>query len=250
MSRSSSPRTGVVLAAGFGSRLAGSNGSTDLKPLTPVAGMPLILRALDNLSIAGCERAVVVLGYEPHRLRANIKAQYEGPLDVDFAFNRRFEMQNGLSVLAARPLVEDTFMLVMADHIVDAELMELAQLHFPPADGAILLVDYKLDTIFDMDDATKVLEHGNRVQKVGKKLTMYNCVDTGIFLCTRELMDALQDVFDAEGDASLSDGVRLLADRGRMHTLDIGTAYWQDVDTPEMLMHAEALLQMRAQAAA
>ena len=47
---SSPARTGVVLAAGFGSRLKGVVASTDLKPLTPVAGTPLIVRTLQRYS--------------------------------------------------------------------------------------------------------------------------------------------------------------------------------------------------------
>ena len=41
------------------------------------------------------------------------------------------------------------------------------------------------------------------------------------------------------GDCSLNDGVRLMAADNRVRALDIGDAWWQDVDTPDMLRHAE-----------
>lgn len=237
------PRTGIILAAGFGSRLAAGDGAAAMpKPLTPVAGTPLILRALDSIALAGCRRAVIVLGYQPDRTRAAVEAHYRGPLEVHYALNERFDLQNGRSVLAARPLVKGPFVLMMVDHVVGDGLMERAARHTPPAGGATLLVDHKLDAIFDIEDATKVREHGSRVQAIGKDLSAYNCVDTGIFVCTQGLMEALQAVVDEQGDASLSDGVRRLAARGTMHTLDIDAAFWQDVDTPEMLAHAEAHL--------
>ena len=248
--RSSSPSTGIILAAGYGSRLSGSNGVTDLKPLTPVAGIPLIIHALGNLSVAGCTKAVIVLGYAPDRVKSAVEKTYNGPLDVQFVVNDRFDSKNGLSVLAARPLVDGPFLLTMSDHITDPEMMEQAGHHVPPEQGATLLVDYKLDTIFDIDDATKVLENGRRIRAIGKQLRMYNCVDTGVFVCTPGLMDALQAVVEEEGDAALSDGIRHLSEQKRMSTLDIGTSYWQDVDTPEMLAHAETLLQVESQAAA
>ena len=239
---SSAMRTGVVLAAGFGSRLKGVVGSTVLKPLTPVAGKPLILRTLQSLETAGCSRVVIVLGHHATTMQEGIAMAYEGPLEVVFAMNDRYEKQNGLSVLAARPFVEGNFILTMADHVFGDEVMELAGSYAPEPGHAALLVDYKLDTIFDMDDATKAVVKDGKIVSIDKKLNDFNAVDTGVFVCTDGLMDALQALDDESGDASLSDGVRHLASSGRMHALDIGDGFWQDVDTPEMMAHVEAVL--------
>lgn len=235
-------RTGLILAAGFGSRLAGTVDETDLKPLTPVAGTPLIARTLVSLERAGCDRVVIVLGYEPETVRAGIKSVYDGPLEITFVVNEAYALQNGVSVLAARPHLGRTFVLTMADHVIGNEVMDLARGHRPPPDGATLLVDSKLESIFDMDDATKVHVESGRVQAVGKHLADYNAVDTGVFVCSPALLEALAAVYEATGDAALSDGVRRLAEQGRMHALDIGDGFWQDVDTPEMLAHAETML--------
>lgn len=239
---SDAPRTGVVLAAGFGSRLKGAVASTDLKPMTPVAGTPLIVRTLRSLERAGCTRAVIVLGHHAEAMQTGIEAVYDGPLELVFAQNDRYQKQNGLSVLAAWPHVQGDFILTMADHVFGDEVMERARNHKPEPGGATLLVDYKLNTIFDMDDATKVVVDGGKIVAIDKKLTDFNAVDTGVFVCTDGLLNALQALDDAHGDASLSDGVRRLAASGRMHALDIGDGFWQDVDTPEMMAHAEAML--------
>lgn len=236
-------RTGVVLAAGFGSRLAGTHDATDLKPLTPVAGTPLLLRTLNSLETAGCTHVVVVVGHGMETVQAEIRDCYEGPLSLTFAVNERYDLQNGVSVLAAEPYVEsDPFLLTMADHVLGDTLMERARTHEPPAHGATLLVDYKLDTIFDMDDATKVQVVNGRPVAIGKQLDTYNCVDTGVFVATTGLMEALSAVYAAKGDVALSDGIQRLMSMGCMQTLDIGNGFWQDVDTPEMLAHAEEKL--------
>ncbi|AEN73534.1 Nucleotidyl transferase [Rhodothermus marinus SG0.5JP17-172] len=237
------PRTGIVLAAGLGSRLAGARPGFQLKPLTPVAGMPLILRTLRSVALAGCREVVIVVGYHGEEVQEAVRRHYHGPLRVHFAHNPHYELQNGLSVLAARPYVKEApFLLTMADHVLGDELMALVRTHRPPADGATLLVDYRTDQIFDLDDATKVRVEDGWIVDIGKHLTDFNAIDTGVFVCTFALMDALEAVYREQGDASLSDGVRRLARARRMAALDIGDGFWQDVDTPEMLAYAERRL--------
>ena len=241
-------RAGLVLAAGFGSRLVGTARETDLKPLTPVAGTPLIARTLRSLERAGCGRAVVVLGFHPDEVRDGIRTAYDGPLELAFVVNDRYAEPNGVSVLAARDALDGPFVLTMADHVVGDEVMDRVRTHRPAPGGATLLVDYKLSSIFDMDDATKVQTAGGRVTAIGKDLTTFDAVDTGVFVCTDGLLDALADEDrerDGRGGAALSDGVRRLAAEGRMAALDVGDGFWQDVDTPAMLAYAEARLRER-----
>lgn len=235
--------TGIVLAAGFGSRLAGSSDQTRLKPLTPVAGKPLIVRTLDSLALAGCHRVVIVLGHASSEIQQSIDRIYQGPIELEFVVNPHFEKQNGLSLMAAGAAVNGSFLLTMADHVFSDAVMQLASKHEPPSNGATLLVDYRINDIFDLDDATKVLASPDeRVLQIGKQIPEYNCIDTGLFIGTRAMIDEASTLFDAFQDASLSQVVQALAKKDRMKVLDIGTGFWQDVDTPQMLRHAELVL--------
>jgi choline kinase len=83
---------------------------------------------------------------------------------------------------------------------------------------------------------------GTQLVDIGKHLTAYDCIDTGLFVGTRGLVEALSAVRSERGDASLSEGVARLAASGRMEVLDIGQGFWADVDTPEMLANAEQRL--------
>jgi 1L-myo-inositol 1-phosphate cytidylyltransferase len=205
-----------------------------------VGGVPLAIRAVRGLHQAGCDEAVIVLGYESGRIQSTLEREYSGDIPLRFVINERYDLQNGVSVLAAEPWIRDQFVLVMADHLVSGDVMRLARDHEPPTGGATLLVDYRIDEVFDLDDATKVAEVDKRIVSIGKMISDYNCIDTGVFVCTRGLLDALSDQFRREGDASLSSGVQLLARKGLMSTLDIDGGFWQDVDTPEMLAFAES----------
>jgi 1L-myo-inositol 1-phosphate cytidylyltransferase len=238
-------RTAVVLAAGLGSRLQGISNGPTLKPLTVVAGVPLVSRTVRSLELAGCSRIVMVLGHEARAMQHAVESTVQASVPISFVLNERYRLANGLSVLAAREHVGDEFLLTMSDHVFGDELMLGVAPHAPPAGGAALAVDYKLERIFDMDDATKVKAERGRILEIGKQLDDYNCIDTGLFLCTSALMDALDQVLERTGDASLSQGVALLAARGSMAAIDVGEGFWQDVDTPAMLEHAERMLTER-----
>lgn len=235
-------RTGLILAAGFGSRLKGTVENTDLKPLTPVAGRPLIFRVIDSLEKAGCSRILIVLGHGYEEIKSDIEESYDGDHELVYIYNEQYHLKNGVSLLAAREYLQGEFVMTMADHIVADSIMEKAKSHTPPEKGATLLVDYKIDTIFDMDDATKVRAEGNRLRSIGKQIDEYNCIDTGVFVCSTGLLEVMQEIYRSEGDVSISDGVQRLAKNGKMQVLDVEDGYWQDVDTPEMMEYAEKML--------
>jgi choline kinase len=239
--RTAAGRTGLILAAGYGSRHA-VGGQMVIKPLLPVRGRALILRSIDGLRRAGCTRVVVVLGHEGDQLRTFISEACGHALEIVFVHNSRFDLHNGVSVLAAREVLPDEFVLAMADHVFDRTVMDLLAGLSCPAGGACLIVDSKLDSILDMHDATKVVVKKGRVIDIGKELKHFNAVDCGVFLAGPALLAALAALLRSTDNASLSDGVRVLAAAGRMYAVDLGSARWQDVDTPEMLAAAERML--------
>jgi|AntRauTorcE11897_2_1112592.scaffolds.fasta_scaffold00145_2 choline kinase len=233
---------GLILAAGYGSRLAGVSPVTSFKPLTPVNGRPLIFRTIESLEKAGCKEIIIVLGFGHDEIKKAILDIYEGETPLTFVYNEEYKLSNGVSVLSASELLGQRFIMTMADHILGDSLMRIAKETELEEGTAALLVDYKLDEIFDMDDATKVLSKNDKIVSIGKQITDYNCVDTGLFVCSRGLLDQLEKHYQKFGDTSISDGVQDLARVGKMFTVDIGDGDWQDVDTPEMLEHAEKLL--------
>lgn len=235
-------QTGVILAAGLGTRLCDFQSGLKAKPLAALDELTLLLRALHSHEVACRDRVIIVVGWQAEAVESHVRTRYKGPLELVFAYNEYYHLQNGISLLKAGPFVGEEFVLTMADHVIDDSIMKLLMARRPPSDGAILCVDYKIKTVFDLDDATKVFTAGNRILKIGKKIKEYNCIDTGVFLCTQGLMTAISNIYRDKGDASVSDGILSLAESGRAEALDIKDCFWQDVDTPEMLMHARQLL--------
>jgi choline kinase len=133
--------------------------------------------------------------------------------------------------------VRSPFFLAMGDHLFQSSILDslLASEDFERLN---LAIDKKIASIFDLDDAMKVRVEGNRLVAIGKKLGDYNAIDTGIFICPETVFEYLRRVLKND-DCSLADGVRLMAEEGNALAIDIGDAWWQDVDTPEMLARAE-----------
>ena len=83
--------------------------------------------------------------------------------------------------------------------------------------------------------------NGSRITAIGKDLTTYDALDTGMFVCAPALFAAI-DASRVAGDTTLSGGIRHLAARGLMRGFDIGDAGWCDIDTVSDLAAAESAL--------
>lgn len=234
----------VILMAGSGSRLR-SDARTVIKPLIPILGRPLISYTFDALRQAGIRTVYAVVGFESDVVSRQVELLAPPDLTIRFIENRDWQKQNGISVLAAAPHVRAPFMLAMSDHLFDQSILDLLIGSGLP-DRLNLAVDRKLDSIFDRDDAMKVQTRGERIVTLGKDLQEYNAIDTGVFVCAADIFDHLdQAKHGVDGDCSLADGVRSMAAAGMARAVDIGNAWWQDVDTAEMLACAEEHLRTR-----
>lgn len=241
----------VVLAAGLGSRLR--EGGVDLpKPLQVVGGETLLVRTVTTLAGAGIDEVWVVVGFRADEVEAAIRA--EAPrwaalgVAVHAVINPAYEQSNGVSVLCARGIVEGPFLLSMSDHVYDVAVARAAVTADMTAGDLWLCVDRRLADIYDPDDATKVRTEDDRIVDIGKTLAVHDCIDCGVFAVNDALLVSLAAEQARRGDCSLSDGVRHLARSGRAKVVDIGAAFWQDVDTPAARDRAEAELARRARA--
>jgi len=228
--------TAVVLMAGMGSRLRATTGVLP-KPLFPLLGKPLITYTLEALARNGLTTVHAITGYESETVSKRVSELAPPGVKLNFVFNRDWQKQNGISVLAAAPRVTGEFLLMMSDHLFDDALIH-ELITGPEADCLALAVDRKIDAIFDLDDAMKVKTDGNRICAIDKRLTDFDAVDTGLFRCSPEFFDYLERA-KIDGDCSLADGVRLAATEDKARVVDIGDLWWQDVDTPEMFSEAE-----------
>lgn len=230
----------LIIAAGFGSRLRDISPS---KPLTPIAGPPLIELAVRQAASAGARRVVVVTGYMGAQVggflaelaeRTGIAIVAEPVPD--------WTTPNGHSVVAGAARIDGDYLLTMADHLFSPAILARLAGQGRADRGVTLAIDRRTASPnVNPTDATWVeTDREGRIVAIGKHILRYDAVDCGAFLATPELAEAIGEAIAAGEPGSLSDGMQRLAEAGRAATMDIGDAWWIDVDDPASFRAAEA----------
>ncbi len=233
----------LIIAAGKGQRLQKEGAS---KPLIPLFGVALLERTILSAREAGADAFYVVTGAHHDRVDAFLaRLAQRLQLPVHTIFNTQWQdTDNGVSVLSASQEIHEPFLLLMTDHVFDPSIARnLIQSAHIEHNSITLAVDYQLDNpLIDLDDVTRVHVEDGKISAIGKGIKAFNAYDTGIFLCTPAIFDALQQVLEETGNAKLSTGVQLLAVAGQAGAFDIDGRFWIDVDDPVSFWRAENAL--------
>jgi len=238
----------VILAAGDGGRL--ENLTQDKpKPLIQLLGLSLIERIILTTKQVGIKEFVIVVGYLSDKIKAQLGTGNRYRVKIDYVVNNDYQRENGVSVLKAKGLLNERFILLMADHIFDARILkELVDYHIRRP--VILAIDRRKPLPGD----TKVLEKGGRIIDIGKDIEESNCIDTGIFLCSPKIFYYIEEAVK-EGKTELTDGIAKAVENRDAEIFDItqidpyiprmrkeAKPFWIDVDTKENLIEAERIL--------
>lgn len=228
---------GVILAAGFGSRLARHH-SVKHKVLLPVAGRPIIDYTLEAFAESGINDIAIITGHQGEYLERWVGNGSRYGLKVQFIFNPHYRMGNALSVYAARHFSKDEpIILSMADHMVSPDL--LAPLLDVQGKYSALAVDFDF-SLRQMEEGTRVLveEHGS-ITSIGKNLEHWNGIDAGVFRFWPDIFEAIdQELSEEREQYELSHAVtRLINEGGTLQACDVSGSFWHDVDTWEDLVY-------------
>ena len=230
----------LIIAAGKGSRLKQKG---DSKPLLPVLGIPLIERVIRTALEAGVEDFCVVTGYRGDRI-SDFLDQLAERLEIRITslVNDDWEKGNGLSVLKAREVLQEPFLLLMADHLFEPSIARaLTELHLSNGEIALAVDDDIHNSLIDMEDVTRVNSKDGKIRDIGKGLVDFNGFDTGIFQCSPAIFQALEQSIEKSGDTTLSGAVRILAAEGCAKAIPVN-GFWLDVDDPADFKRAEQVL--------
>ena len=236
----------VLLAAGLGSRLGTL--TRDLpKALIPVAGKPLLLHAVSFAARLRPTRIIVVGGFCFPQVKAALESfrarDKEADLPVELVENTQFRDGNLVSLLTAKPLIGEGFLVMNVDHIYRSTIAEVVA---PEVGMVTAFID--TDRTLGSDDMKVERDGGGRIVSIAKTLTKFDCGYVGM---SRVPTALLGRYFEEAERALAEEGRAIHVERilGRLAKTDfvpvcrdISGHGWLEVDTADERAAAEAAI--------
>lgn len=214
-------REAVVLAGGFGTRLA--HVVPDVcKPMAPVAGEPFLRRVLDQLDAAGFARIVIADGYRREQIEGYFMGTYRG-LEVDYSPEDVPLLTGGAVKRALRLCTQPEVFVLNGDTWLDADFDAMEEkLSMHP--GASCCIAAKRMADFDRYGTLDIAPDG-RIRAFSEKAPCADgLVNGGTYFIRRDALEAEPDVFSLETDwfaRVVADGA-LVACEAQGGFIDIG----------------------------
>jgi len=146
---------GIILAAGYGSRLTSTKKSGQ-KSLVELAGLSFIERVLWSFSKYSISDVTVILGYGDKILKDKIGDGKNYGVTINYIKCPDWKKGNGSSLFSAKETLsgDERFMLSMADTWFEPEVIQGMMSN--TKDTNILCVDKNIERIQNIEEATKV----------------------------------------------------------------------------------------------
>jgi choline kinase len=231
----------VILAAGQGTRIRSVHGEHP-KCLIEVDNTTILDHQLDSLSLAGIRDVAIVVGYEKEQIINHVMKRKGRNLQrIHFIENPAFAITNNIYSLwlALEWLRGDSFIVLNADVIFDAEILDIAVRSKSP-------ISMIVDPLW-RDETMKVIIHGNRVMQMSKKILREHF--SGTYIGITVFSKTIQPRFFDKMSSLISAGrvndffnvaVQELVDEGVHvgYTSTDGLA-WAEIDDPTDLSFAQ-----------
>jgi choline kinase len=242
-------RQAIILSAGQGSRL-GHLTHDRPKCLIEFGGRSLLDRQLDVAAACGISQVVVVTGFRDEAVEAALERRRragEGP-EVRTLFNPFYKVaDNTGSLFMAREALAGDTLVWNGDTMVSSALMARVVANQRP--GICVTIDRKAEG-YDADDM-KVVEEGGRLRAIGKRLSAADGVNAESIGLLGFRGDGAERFRAAIEEAMRSpEGTQIwylrvvhhLAQASDVWTLDVAGEEWGEVDFPEDVARAEAMV--------
>ena len=235
----------IILSAGQGSRLGHL---TDDRPkcLIEFGAKSLLDWQLDTLAANGVDEVVVVTGFRDDQIEAVLAKRSGGP-NVRTMFNPFFKVADNLgSLYLVRGELTGDCLVWNGDTLVSDALMARVVGNVGQ-DGICVTIDRK--DAYDDDDMKVIVGDDGRLRAIGKRIKdVVNAESIGLLAfrgggATRFAEAIGRAMRTAEGTTIwYLRVIHHLAQNGEVWPLDISGEQWGEVDFPEVVAPAEAMV--------
>lgn len=218
--------TAVVLAAGEGTRLRPLTHNRP-KPMLPAANQPILEHVLDALVDAGIERICLVVGYKRRRVQEHFGPRYRNT-QIQYIVQEK-QVGSGHAVLQAKGYVDDPFIVVNGDQLVDAASVTRVIEQFEGHTGAVMAV-------VDRPDASRygVVElDGDQIKELVEKpdTDEHRLINAGVYAFTPDIFGVIENTARREGELVLSDAITRHIEENSVQGVHID-GLWADATYP------------------
>lgn len=218
----------LVLAAGFGTRLAPHSRTTP-KPLFPIAGMPVLARMILSLKRAGCTGIAVNVHHLAHRIESYL-ATCDFGLPIHLSREPEILGTGGAIRHLGSYWDDEPFMVVNADIVTDIDMAGVYRCH-RSSDATVTMVMHDRDPFnqvwVDHRDRVAGFERFSDPPPSGRHRKM---AFTGIHVMDTRILARIPD----DGFCDIISVYRQMLDEAapvRAHV--VADHYWQDMGSPE-----------------
>jgi len=219
----------IILAGGMGSRLKARLGDLP-KPMIPIGGKPLLELQVELAKRYGFDKIIIFACYKPEVIRAHFGDGQRWGVEISYVVEEK-PLGTAGAVLAGFESLEDRFVVLYGDTMINVDLGRIWKAHLEHAADATLLLhpnDHPLDSdLVETDEAGWVRAFHGRPHPPDR--FFQNLVNAGLYVVNKEAIRPLAEkpgYLDFGKDlfpSLLARGAKLLGYNSPEYIKDIGT---------------------------
>lgn len=225
----------VILAGGMGTRLRARLGDLP-KPMIPIVGKPLLVHQIELARRHGFRRITLFVCYRPDLIEKDLGDGSQWGVQLEYV-SESSPLGTAGAVLAGWEHLEEEFVVMYGDTLVNLDLTRLCQAHRDSNADATLVLhpnNHPFDSdLVECDASNRVQAFHNRPHPADRWFA--NLVNAGLYVMKRSALEKFHAAFVSEPTpraldfgrdifpALLRDGKQLLGYNTPEYIKDIGT---------------------------
>ena len=217
----------VILAAGEGKRLEPLTNQRP-KPMLPVANRPVLEHVVEAVVDAGVDEIVLVVGYKRDRIQTYFGDGDDWGIDIEYAVQSK-QLGTGHAVLQAADHLDDSFVVLNGDRVIDSELVSLVIDEMESSKTPIVSVTRVENArnygVVELDGRQVTAIH----EKPEPSRSRSDIINAGVYGFDLDVFDAIRKTdTELSGELALTTTLNRIANESSLHAVRYSD-YWLDI---------------------